>query len=64
MKNLLILYCSLKRCNIDGKEPRVSMKKCVYDNGSPCYYLLVKEEETEMKESPWSKFEKMTRGEE
>lgn len=55
MKSLL-LKCSLLRCNKDGTKD-MNIDKCVLENNSPCYYLIVKENEGVEPEDIWKKFD-------
>ena len=55
MQNL-VLKCSLPRCNIDGSK-EMNLDKCVLNNGSPCYYLMVKYEDNCEPEDIWKKFD-------
>ncbi len=55
MKNL-VLKCSLPRCNVDGTK-EMNIDKCVLANASPCYYLIIKEEDGCEPEEIWKKFD-------
>lgn len=55
MKGIL-LKCSLDRCNLDGTQD-MNLDKCAITNGSPCYYLLIKNNADDPEERVWSKFD-------
>ncbi|MEJ5285530.1 MAG: hypothetical protein ACP5Q5_10875 [Brevinematia bacterium] len=55
MKSLL-LKCSLPRCNVDGTK-EMNIDKCVLNNSSPCYYLIIKDEDGCEPEEVWKKFD-------
>ncbi len=52
----LYLKCALPRCNVDGTK-EMTLEKCVLTNCSPCYYLIVKNEEQCEPEEVWKKFD-------
>ena len=52
----LVLNCTITRCNVDGSE-KMSVDKCVLNNGSPCYYMAVKDAKLEPEDDSWKKFD-------
>jgi len=55
MENL-VLRCNLQRCNIDGSTD-MTLEKCVLNNNTPCYYLIVRKGSEDRPEDVWKKFD-------